>query len=114
MARGTSSALAGGMDTALPPDVSLYRRADRRRISDEHRLSARGPRARLPSLFHGPLTLAAIGGGPSTLTHIFNELVRGLSRAPISLGCPSRSWMHKKGEGSDVASVDNVRRGKVG
>ena len=50
LARRASSALGGGMDQVVSPDLPLYRRANRQRIFDEPRLSARGARAGLPGL----------------------------------------------------------------
>src|SRR6266446_10912971 len=80
LAGSSSSALAGGLDPAVPPDILLYRRADCRRISDEHRLSARGPRDGLPGLCPHPRMRTAMGERPGTLTRILNELVRFLSQ----------------------------------
>src|SRR6202035_3379312 len=48
LARRPPPAFARGMDAALSADLSLHRRADRQRVSDERRLSARGARNGLP------------------------------------------------------------------
>ena len=66
LARGAPPALAGSMDAALPPDLSLYRGPDRRRIPDECGLSARRPRTRLPGLCPDPPTDAAVGAADLT------------------------------------------------
>ena len=61
LARGPSPAIAGGMDAALSADLSLHRRADRQRVPDEPRLSARSARAGLPGLCPNPRSVAALG-----------------------------------------------------
>ena len=65
-----SPTLAGGMDAALSPNISLHRWANRRGIPDECRLSARGARAGLPGLRSDPQTLAALvrAADPPTLS----------------------------------------------
>jgi hypothetical protein len=59
-----------------------------------------GPRARLPGLCPYSRMLAAMGERQSTLTRILNELVRGLSQAPVSLGRPWRILDRAKRRGT--------------
>src|SRR5215469_15109245 len=51
----------GGMDAALSPDFSFYRRADRQRVPDEHLVPSGSTCAGVPSLFTNSRIIAAMG-----------------------------------------------------
>src|SRR6516165_4736522 len=61
LARCTSSSFDGGMDAALSPDLSFYRRADRQRVHDEHRVPSGSTCAGVPSLFANSRIIATVG-----------------------------------------------------